>query len=117
MANCTAGGEIELILMADGAVAAVLFTLVVSLLFRWSDRFMLIGCERGMAFDVLFWGNDEAGLIARRTFVGNGTGFGSEIFNVLGRCDCISAAVVQTGEARFGLSGDCFTVVANTRLF
>lgn len=78
---------------------------------------MLIGCERGIAFDVLFWGNDTAGLIARRTFVGNGTGFGSEIFKLLGLCDCTSAAVVQTGEARFVLSGDCFTVAGNTRLF
>lgn len=68
-------------LMADGAVAAALFTLFASL--RASDRFILIGCERGIAFEVLFCGN-EAGLIARRTLDGNGTGLGSEIFNVLG---------------------------------
>lgn len=43
IANCTAGGDIELMLMADGAVAAALFTLFGSLLLRWSDRFMLIG--------------------------------------------------------------------------
>lgn len=63
-----------------------------------------MGCERGIAFDVLFCGN-EAGLIARRTLDGNGTGFGSEIFNVLGLV-CVSA-VVHVGEARFALSGDC----------
>lgn len=32
MANCTAGGDIELMLMADGAVAAALLALFVSLL-------------------------------------------------------------------------------------
>lgn len=58
-----------------------------------------------------------AGLIARRTFDGNGTGFGSEIFKLLGLCDCISVAVVQMGEANFALSGDCCTVVGCTRLF
>lgn len=45
---------------------------------------MLIGCERGIAFDVLFCGNDT-GFIARRTLDGNGTGFGSDIFKLLGR--------------------------------
>lgn len=34
MANCTAGGDIELMFMADGAVAAALFTLFGSLLLR-----------------------------------------------------------------------------------
>lgn len=108
IANWTAGGDIELILMADGAVAAALFTLFGSLLLRWSDRFILIGWERGIAFVVLFCGND-AGFIARRTLDGNGTGFGSEIFKVLG-LDCVSA-VVHVGETLFALSGDCCTRV------
>lgn len=100
--------------MADGAVAAALFTLFGSLLLRWSERFMLIGCERGIAFEVLFCGN-EAGLIARRTLDGNGTGFGSDIFKLLG-LDCVSA-VVQVGEALFALSGDCCTDVGGALVF
>ena len=65
---------------------------------------MLIGWERGIAFDVLFCGK-EAGLIARLTLDGNGTGFGSDIFKLLG-LDCVSA-VVHVGDALFALSGDC----------
>lgn len=75
---------------------------------------MLIGCERGIAFEVLFCGND-AGLIARRTLDGNGTGFGSEIFKLLGRV-CVSV-VVHVGEARVALSGDCCTFIGCIRLF
>lgn len=70
---------------------------------------MLIGCDRGIEFVAHFCGSDDAGRMARRTLDGNGTGFGSEIFNVLG-LDCVSA-VVHVGEARFALSGDCCIVV------
>lgn len=69
---------------------------------------MLIGCERGIAFEVLFCGS-EAGFIARLTLDGNGTGFGSDIFKVLGRF-WLSAAV-HVGDALFILSGDCCTDV------
>lgn len=75
---------------------------------------MLIGCDRGIAFEVLFCGN-EAGLIARRTLDGNGTGFGSDIFKLLG-LDCVSA-VVHVGEALFALSGDCCTDVGGPLVF
>lgn len=49
IANCTDGGEIELI---D------------ELLFLCSDRFMLMGCERGMELDCsVFWGFNNHNLV------------------------------------------------------
>lgn len=63
---------------------------------------------------MLFCGN-EAGFIARRTLDGNGTGFGSDIFKLLG-LDWASA-VVHVDEALFTLSGDCCTVVGCARVF
>lgn len=75
---------------------------------------MLIGCERGIAFDELFCGKD-AGLIPRRTLEGNGTGFGSDIFKLHG-LDCVSA-VVHVGDALFALSGDCCTDVGAVLVF
>lgn len=69
---------------------------------------MLMGCERGIAFEVLFCGRDD-GFIARRTLDGKGTGFGSDIFKLLGLF-CASV-VVHVGEALIALSGDgCIAV-------
>lgn len=87
IANCTAGGDIELISMADGAVVAILLTL---LLLCRSVRLMLIGCERGIVFDMILcvdckatdnWGWRES----RRMLDGSGTGLGSDICKELGR--------------------------------
>lgn len=50
-ANWTAGGDMELISIPDGAVAAK-FLILISLLLCRSVRRMLIGCERGMEFDM-----------------------------------------------------------------
>lgn len=85
MANCTAGGEMELMSTADGTVAGAVFAIFVVLLFRWSERFMLMGCERGIAFDMDLGGEANGGRDNRRTLDGSGTGFGSDIGNVLGR--------------------------------
>lgn len=78
--------------IADGAVAA-LFTLFTSSL-RCSERFILIGCDRGIAFKSDLCGNDEIGLIARRTLDGKGTGFDSTIGSELGlACPSATAQV------------------------
>lgn len=51
---------------------------------------MLIGCERGIAFDMDLGGEVSGGRDKRRTLDGNGTGFGSDMGNELGRggLDC-----------------------------
>lgn len=46
---------------------------------------MLIGCDRGMTFDMDLGGEARGGRDKRRMLDGSGTGFGSDIGSVLGR--------------------------------
>ena len=73
--------------------------------FRCSDRFMLMGCDRGIsvAFVVaakwlLFWPSEAAALPIWIRDMGCGTGFGSEIGSVLGLGGL--APIVVIGWAR-----------------